>query len=71
MKRLLMRILGRLVAGRALTAGAAAAEVKTRDKGQVKFEGMLGRMMGMFGGKAVKDGVVIDQRRQGQPQGRR
>lgn len=42
----------------ALTAGPLQADVKTRDKGQVKFEGMLGRMMGMFGGKAAKDGVV-------------
>jgi hypothetical protein len=41
-----------------LTAGPAAADVKTRDKSQVKFEGMLGRMMGMFGGKAAKDGTV-------------
>ena len=42
----------------ALTAGPALAEVKTKDKSQVKFEGMLGRMMGMFGGKAAKEGVV-------------
>ena len=42
----------------ALTAGPLQADVKTRDKGQVKFEGVLGRMMGMFGGKAAKDGVV-------------
>jgi hypothetical protein len=41
-----------------LAAGGAQAEVKTRDRSQVKFEGMLGRMMGMFGGKAMKDGVV-------------
>ena len=41
-----------------LTAGTVAAEVKTRDKSQVKFEGMLGRMMGMFGGKAAKEGTV-------------
>ena len=41
-----------------LTAGPALADVKTRDKTQVKFEGMLGRMMGMFGGKAAKEGVV-------------
>jgi hypothetical protein len=41
-----------------LTAGPAAADVKTRDKSQVKFEGMLGRMMGMFGGKAAKEGTV-------------
>ena len=42
----------------ALTAGPLQADVKTRDKGQVKFEGMLGRMTGMFGGKAAKEGVV-------------
>jgi hypothetical protein len=42
----------------AVGAGAAQAEVKTRNKSQVKFEGMLGRMMGMFGGKAVKEGIV-------------
>ena len=38
----------------AVGAGAAQAEVKTRNKSQVKFEGMLGRMMGMFAGKAVR-----------------
>jgi hypothetical protein len=42
----------------ALAAGPAAADVKTRDKSQVKFEGFLGRMMGMFGGKAAKEGIV-------------
>jgi hypothetical protein len=42
----------------ALAAGPAAAEVKTRDKSQVKFEGFLGRMAGMMGGKAAKDGLV-------------
>ena len=42
----------------AVGAGAAQAEVKTRNKSQVKFEGMLGRMMGMFAGKAVKEGIV-------------
>jgi len=42
----------------ALFAGPAAAEVKTRDKSQVKFEGFLGRMAGMMGGKAAKDGLV-------------
>jgi hypothetical protein len=40
-----------------LSAGPALADVKTRDKSQVKLEGFLGRMAGMFGGKAVKDGV--------------
>lgn len=35
----------------------AYAEVKTRDKTQVKFEGMLGRMFNLFGGKSAKEGV--------------
>jgi hypothetical protein len=42
----------------ALSAAPAYADVKTRDKGQVKFEGMLGTMMRMFGGKALADGIV-------------
>jgi hypothetical protein len=42
----------------ALTAGPAMAEVKTREKSQVKIEGIIGRMMNMFGGKAAKEGVV-------------
>jgi len=42
----------------ALSSASAQAEVKTRDKGQVKFEGMLGRMVGIFGGKAAREGVV-------------
>jgi hypothetical protein len=45
----------------ALALGAVAApafaEVKTRDKTQVKFEGMLGRMFNLFGGKSAKEGV--------------
>jgi len=42
----------------ALLAAPAAAEVKTREKSQVKIEGIIGRMMNMFGGKAAKEGVV-------------
>jgi hypothetical protein len=41
-----------------LCAAPALADVKTRERSQVKFEGMLGRMVGMFGGKAARDGVV-------------
>ena len=41
-----------------LSAAPALADVKTRDKGQVKFEGMLGTMMRMFGGKALSEGIV-------------
>ena len=36
---------------------ALSADVKTRDKTQFKLEGMLGKMAGMFGGKAAKDGL--------------
>lgn len=41
-----------------VTAVPASAEVKTREKTAVKFEGMLGRMMGLFGGKAAREGIV-------------
>ncbi len=42
----------------AMFAASAAADVKTREKSQIKLEGMLGRVAGMFGGKAVREGVV-------------
>jgi hypothetical protein len=42
----------------ALSTAPALAEVKTREKALVKFEGMLGRVVGIFGGKAAKEGVV-------------
>jgi hypothetical protein len=41
-----------------LAAAPAYAEVKTRDKTTVKFEGMLGRMFNLFGGKAAKEGTI-------------
>ena len=41
-----------------LAAGTASADVKNREKGQVKFEGMLGTMARMFGGKAASEGIV-------------
>ena len=34
------------------------ADVKTQEKTQTKFEGTLGRMMGLFGGKAAKEGIT-------------
>lgn len=34
------------------------AEIRTEEKNLVKFEGMLGRMMGLFGGKAAREGVI-------------
>src|SRR4029453_16762495 len=36
----------------------AFADVKSREKGQVQFEGMLGTMMRMFGGKGAGEGIV-------------
>jgi hypothetical protein len=41
-----------------LLALPVQADVKTREKAQVKFEGGLGMMMRMFGGKAASDGIV-------------
>ena len=40
----------------ALTAGPAQADVKTREKSQIKFEGPL-RIVGMFAGKAAREGI--------------
>jgi hypothetical protein len=42
----------------ALLGSPLAAEVKTREKSLIKFEGMLGRVVGLFGGKAAKEGIV-------------
>ena len=42
----------------AFTAAPALAEVKTKEKGLAKFEGMLGRVVGLFGGKAAREGIV-------------
>src|SRR5512139_953099 len=44
-----------LVLGLAVGLGA---DMKSSQKTQVKFEGMLGKMMGMFGGKSAKEGLV-------------
>jgi hypothetical protein len=40
-----------------LAAAPAYADAKTRDKSTIKFEGMLGRMFSLFGGKAAKEGI--------------
>ena len=47
-----------LTLGVFLAASSLLAEVKTEVKSQVKFEGMMGRVMGMFGGKAAKEGTI-------------
>jgi hypothetical protein len=46
------------LAGLLLTAATANADVKAQEKTQVKFEGMLGRMMNLFGGSRAKDGII-------------
>ena len=35
-----------------------SADVKSQQKTQIKLEGMLGSVAGLFGGKAVKEGTV-------------
>ena len=42
----------------ALLCSPLSADVRTREKTLVKFEGMLGRVVGIFGGKAAKEGIV-------------
>jgi len=42
----------------ALATAPVFADVKTKDKSQFKFEGMLGRFVNFVGGKAAKEGVV-------------
>jgi hypothetical protein len=42
----------------AMLGAALVADVKTREKTQFKLEGMLGRMVGMFGGKGAREGIV-------------
>ena len=55
MKRLIRSAVVALAVG--AIAAPAYAEVKTRDKAQVKFESFLGRMFNLFGGKSAKEGV--------------
>lgn len=58
MKGLKVRLIVVVAALVALQAGSAAADVKTQERTLVKFEGMLGRMVGLFGGKAAREGMV-------------
>jgi hypothetical protein len=37
---------------------ALRADIKTQVKDQVQFAGALGRMMSIFGGKAMREGVT-------------
>jgi hypothetical protein len=47
-----------LAASLLLTASSVRADVKSSERTQLKFEGALGSMMGLFGGKAAKEGIV-------------
>jgi hypothetical protein len=42
----------------ALCTESLTADVRTRERTAIKFEGMLGRVAGMFGGRAARDGIV-------------
>lgn len=57
MKKVCRTLVAALALG--LTVAVVHADVKTQQKSHVKFEGMLGRMMGMFGGMAAREGVVM------------
>jgi hypothetical protein len=37
------------------------ADVEVKNKNQIKFSGFMGKMFGMFGGKAAKEGVVTTE----------
>jgi hypothetical protein len=51
-------VLACAVVAASIFAPAVHADVKTKEKSQVKFEGMLGRLAGMAGGSAAKDGIT-------------
>jgi len=57
MKRIAQAVLA-CVCMVAIAAAPIGADVKTEEKSHVRFEGMLGRMVNMFGGRAAKEGVV-------------
>ena len=41
----------------ACAAQSISADVKADERGHVKFDGGLGRVVNMFGGKAAREGV--------------
>jgi hypothetical protein len=47
-----------VVAALLVPTSVAFADVKSEEKTQMKFEGGLGRMMSLFGGKTMRDGIV-------------
>lgn len=57
MKRTGIRVIIACLVAAAWSA-APGADVKTQERSAVKFEGMLGRMAGLFGGKGAREGFV-------------
>jgi hypothetical protein len=55
-----MKPVGCLMAAALVAAapGLLRADVKVEEKNQVHFEGVMGRMMGIFGGKAMREGTM-------------
>lgn len=54
-----IRTTAAIVAGLALLSPAAArADVKTQERTTVKFEGAIGRVVNMFGGRGARDGLT-------------
>ena len=53
-----MRHLITLTLAGLLCGSIAHADVRSEEKSQVKFEGGLGRMLNLFGGKAAREGIV-------------
>ena len=51
------RLVIAIVAG-LLSTGIAYAEVTAEEKSQVRFEGVLGRMLNLFGGRAAREGIT-------------
>ena len=68
MTRITHRVRARAVAAARLSPLFARADVAPTRR-RVEFAGMLGRMVNIFGGKAAREGVDVDRRRQRRPQG--
>jgi hypothetical protein len=58
MRKYRNRLAGIMLIAVAAWAAPLHADVKTQEKSLVKFTGVLGKMVGMFGGKAAREGLV-------------
>lgn len=52
------RVMAVVVFGVMCAAGVVRADVTVEDKSQVKFAGMLGRMVNLFGGRGAREGLT-------------